>query len=193
MAVITKQKMPEESGPGDRQSQNAKVINLPIKITTSSDKCQNDAGSSRFEHGQRQTGRQNPSTTKPTASFSKKEKGGKRTTDSTKMETKVNTWERAKMDKIRQRYEKMKSIILEWQNGKRLKAKCRLERKEKDLELRRARASREHQIEVSRIDKMADGARALAEERKRNGESTTMEKAIKMRSTGKVPHTCFCF
>ncbi|CAL9122407.1 unnamed protein product, partial [Musa acuminata var. zebrina] len=52
-----------------------------------------------------------------------------------------------------------------------------MEQKERDLELRHERALREHRIEVSRIDKMADGARALAEERKRNGESTTMEKA----------------
>lgn len=64
---------------------------------------------------------------------------------------------------------------------------------QRDLELRHERALREHRIEASRIDKMADGARALAEERKRNDESTTMEKAKKMRSTGKVPHTCFCF
>ncbi|CAL9771242.1 unnamed protein product [Musa acuminata subsp. burmannicoides] len=156
-------------------------------------KAGRQSGSSRFEHGQRQTGRQNPSTTKPTASFSKKENGGKRTTDSTRMETKVDAWERAKMDKIRKRCDKMKSIILEWQNEKNLKAKRRMERKERDLELRHERALREHRIEVSRIDKMADGARALAEERKRNGESTTMEKAKKMRSTGKVPHTCFCF
>ncbi|URE46583.1 Dynein light chain LC6, flagellar outer [Musa troglodytarum] len=144
------------------------------------------SGSSRFERGQRQTGRQNPSTTKPAASFSKKENGGKRTTDSTRMETKVDAWERAKMDKIRKRYEKMKYIILEWQNEKKLKAKRRMKRKERDLELRHERALREHRIEVSRIDKMADGARALAEERKRNGESTTMEKAKKMRSTRKV-------
>ncbi|XP_074569299.1 uncharacterized protein LOC141825939 [Curcuma longa] len=111
----------------------------------------------------------------------------------TKAETKVDAWERAKMEKIRKRYDKLKFSIGKWEDEKKSKAKRRLERKEGDLELQRARAVQELRDEMARIDKLAGGARALAEERRRNDELKTKGKAKKMRSTGSSPRTCFGF
>lgn len=56
----------------------------------------------------------------------------------------------------------------------------------------RARAIQEYRNEMARIDKIVATARALEEERKRNDEYKVMEKARKIRSTGKLPHTCPC-
>ena len=63
---------------------------------------------------------------------------------------------------------------------------------QRELERRRARAVQEYRNELSRIDHFAGGARATAEERKRNDEYKAIKKAKKMRSTGKVPHSCPC-
>lgn len=59
--------------------------------------------------------------------------------------------------------------------------------------MKRARAQQEHRNEMARINKLAAGARASAEERKRNDEVQTKEKAKKIRKTGKMPVTCLCF
>ncbi|OVA00745.1 Remorin [Macleaya cordata] len=108
-------------------------------------------------------------------------------------ETKARAWEEAEKARIKKWYEKMNSTILSWENEKKVKAKRRIERIESQLEKRRARALQNYRIELSKIDKVAGGTRSLAEERKRNEESKIQEKAKKIRSTGKVPATCFCF
>lgn len=59
--------------------------------------------------------------------------------------------------------------------------------------MKRARAQQEHRNEMARINKLAAGARVSAEERKRNDEVQTKEKAKKIRKTGKMPVTCLCF
>jgi len=46
---------------------------------------------------------------------------------------------------------------------------------------------------MTRINKVAGGARSMAEERKYNDEKKIREKAYKIRSTGKLPRTCACF
>lgn len=56
---------------------------------------------------------------------------------------------------------------------------------------RRARASREYQLEVSRIEKIAEGAKYLSEERKRNEQFAVIVKANKYRETQKNPESCF--
>ncbi|WOK93811.1 hypothetical protein Cni_G02512 [Canna indica] len=179
-------KMMGESAIGHTLSGKAKKVNHSIKKTpTFSDKYLNDTASSNPEQGQNQKYQRTPSMTKPN--------GSRRTDSSTKVETKVDAWERAKMNKIRERHEKMKSTILEWENEKKSKAKRGLERKEGYLELKRARTRQECHSELSRIDKIASGARALAEERRRKDESKIAEKAKKMRSTGRDPEIRSCF
>ncbi|KAJ4796365.1 Remorin family protein [Rhynchospora pubera] len=109
-------------------------------------------------------------------------------------ETKVDVWEREQMEKIRERFEKMNITILEWENEKKVKAKQKLERKEREIETRRLKAQAAYREEMSRIDKIVGGARTLAEERKRNDEIKAIEKAKKMRSVEQSPKSsCPCF
>ncbi|KAG6499911.1 remorin 1.4-like [Zingiber officinale] len=115
-----------------------------------------------------------------------------RTIDSMRLQGKVDAWEMAKLDKIRKRYEKMKITILEWESNKKSKAKQHLERKQ-ILERRQARALSEYRDEVLRIDKFAEEAKAIMEERKRNDELVVLEKEKRMRSMGRVPRRCLCF
>ncbi|KAG1366806.1 putative remorin 4.2 [Cocos nucifera] len=102
------------------------------------------SGSKRFEFGQNQGGQQAPFARKPTVSFSgntdsfsRKGNANVKTTNSTTAESKADAWEKEKMAKIKKRYEKMKVIILEWENEHKMKAKCRLERKEVYLDYTR--------------------------------------------------------
>lgn len=47
--------------------------------------------------------------------------------------------------------------------------------------------------EMERIEQITAGAKAAAEERRRNEELKAKEKANIIRTTGKHPKTCFCF
>ncbi|XP_042420494.1 remorin 1.4-like [Zingiber officinale] len=175
-------KMQDDFGIGQNLS---KEPNLSLKKKpTFSDKT----SSKKPEQERSQTG---PKTLRPIDSISRN--ASRKTTYTPKDETKVDAWERAKMEKIRKRYEKLKSSIAEWEDEKKMKAKRRLERKEGYLELQRARAVQELRDEMARIVKIAGGARALAEERRRNDEQKTKGKARKMRSTGSSPRSCFGF
>ncbi|XP_064958852.1 uncharacterized protein LOC135609470 [Musa acuminata AAA Group] len=186
-------KLLEEPGADHTISGKAKETNLTIKRTpTFSDEYLNETGSSSSVHGQNQKGQQASSVIKPT-SFSSKENEAKRITNTTNVETEVDVWEREKMDKIRERYEKEISKTLEWENAKKLKAKRQLEHKEMDLKLKHSRALREYHNEVSRINKTAGGKRALAEERKKNNELKTKEKAHKRHYNRESSLCMFCF
>jgi hypothetical protein len=61
------------------------------------------------------------------------------------------------------------------------------------LDRKRAKALEEYNQEMTRISKIAGGARSMAEERKYNDENKIKEKARKIRSTWKPPRTCACF
>ncbi|OAY67583.1 remorin-like isoform X2 [Ananas comosus] len=154
----------------------------------------NETGSKKFERGKEQTSQQVPPALKPTASFSApKINDGAKPADSGVGETEADAWEKAKMEKIKHRYEKTISTISEWENEKTVKAQRRKDRKETELERKRARILQEYRNEMARIGKIVFGARALAEERKRNDEAKAMMKAKMIRSTGKVPKSCGCF
>ncbi|XP_059643950.1 uncharacterized protein LOC132285761 isoform X2 [Cornus florida] len=107
-------------------------------------------------------------------------------------ETKADAWEKAAMGKIERRYEKMSSDILAWENEKKVKAKLQMERKQSEIEERRARNLQHYQKKLTGIDHIAAGARAQAEEKRKNEESVVKGRAKKIRSTGKVPVSCFC-
>ncbi|KAJ8505751.1 hypothetical protein OPV22_006637 [Ensete ventricosum] len=185
----------DESGFDRKLSGKAKETNLTTKRTpTISDKYPNDTGSSRSEHIQNQTGRQASSTIKPTASPSGKGNGVVKTTGYNTVETTPDAWEKeTKMDEIKKRYERMMNEIREWETQKKLKAKHRLERKERFVERRKEKALQEYHYKIERIDRVSGEARALAEEKRKNDESKTQEKARMMRSKGNGPHTCLCF
>ncbi|ONK64810.1 uncharacterized protein A4U43_C07F30190 [Asparagus officinalis] len=125
----------------------------------------------------------------PTSSFGNRTQDGYPVMKS-KAEEKADAWESKRMIKIKDRYDKMMSVIKEWENEKKEKAKNRLEKKQIKSEEKRVRALQKYQDEISRIEKVAGKARELAEERKRSDEAKARAKAEKIRSTGKTPRTC---
>ncbi|KAG9439329.1 hypothetical protein H6P81_019494 [Aristolochia fimbriata] len=110
-----------------------------------------------------------------------------------KQETKADAWERTKLGKIQKSYEKVTASILKWEGERKAKARHHLDKKERELETKRKNASHEYHMEIARIENISGEARAVAEEKKRNDEKKTKEKAKRFRSTGKPPTTCFFF
>ncbi|XWS47965.1 hypothetical protein CRYUN_Cryun13aG0031200 [Craigia yunnanensis] len=109
------------------------------------------------------------------------------------VETKADAWEKAEMEKVNKRYDNMKASILTWENEKKLRAKVKLDRRKKELEQRIKRTQQLYEAKIARIDHIAGGARAQVDENRRNEELKIKEKARKIRASGKVPVTCFCF
>lgn len=64
---------------------------------------------------------------------------------------------------------------------------------QRELESKRAKAMQRFRGDIEHIGQTAGGARAKAEEKKRNDVFKVKEKANIIRKTGKVPKTCFCF
>lgn len=60
---------------------------------------------------------------------------------------------------------------------------------------RRPKAMHNYQIEMERIKEISDGAKAQANDKRRNEELKVMEKANKYRETGQPPLStvCLCF
>ncbi|KAJ4975750.1 hypothetical protein NE237_000856 [Protea cynaroides] len=131
-------------------------------------------------------------TAKPTLPTAGEDKWKGSSTRTGGPQSKADEWMEAEMAEIKQRYEKMNSTIQSWEDEKKKKARRRLDKKESELEQRRARALQQHRIEMRRIDQIAGGAKAQAEEKKRNELLKAKEKANKIRATGKVPPMCFC-
>ncbi|GLU09515.1 hypothetical protein SLE2022_263730 [Rubroshorea leprosula] len=107
-------------------------------------------------------------------------------------ETEASTWETAQMVKIKERYQKLNGTISEWEHKKKTKAKSKLHKTEGELEQRRAEALKKFQNEMEYIKQVVEGARAQAEKRQRNDELKVRQKANVIRTTGRVPRTCFC-
>ncbi|GMJ04641.1 hypothetical protein like AT1G13920 [Hibiscus trionum] len=107
-------------------------------------------------------------------------------------QTKAEAWEKDEMAKIKERYMKLKSTILAWEEKKKKKAKNKLDRAERGLERKRAQALLKFKKEMDYIKQAADGARAQAEASQRNDELKAKEKANIIRTTGEVPRTCIC-
>lgn len=62
-----------------------------------------------------------------------------------------------------------------------------------EIEKRRAKALQKFKNEMEYINQIAEGARAQAEERRKNEELKVKEKANTLRRTGEAPTTCCCF
>lgn len=119
--------------------------------------------------------------------------------------SKADNWEKEEMEKIRERYKKLIEEIVEWETKKKKKAKRKLERVEAELlsnekmklqaelDRRRAKAMRHFNNEVGRIASIAGGAKEQANQHRKNDELKVIEKANKIRSTGKMPSKCSCF
>nr|XP_008339832.2 uncharacterized protein At3g61260 isoform X1 [Malus domestica] len=108
--------------------------------------------------------------------------------------TQADIWEETKIARLKARYEKQKATILAWENNKKTKCRKRLDKiKQGEVAEKREKALRKFSAEMEYIKEIADGARAQAAERHRNGVLKVKQKANEMRRTGKAPTTCFCF
>ncbi|KAL3840532.1 hypothetical protein ACJIZ3_025123 [Penstemon smallii] len=105
----------------------------------------------------------------------------------------ANAWEKEEMASIKERYDKLKDTIENWETKKKRKAKRKLEKMEGKPDKKRVKAVRSYHDEIARIEVIAGGAKAQAEENRRNEEFKVKQKANKIRSTGKLPPTCLCF
>ncbi|KAJ8564681.1 hypothetical protein K7X08_001141 [Anisodus acutangulus] len=106
--------------------------------------------------------------------------------------SKADIWEKEEMKKIKERYEKLNKIILDWETKKKKKAKRHLEQIEAKLDTRRAKTRQSFYNDNGRIENIAGGAKAQAEKNQEKEELKVKEKANKIRSTGKMPATCLC-
>ncbi|XP_048441106.1 uncharacterized protein At3g61260-like [Pyrus x bretschneideri] len=108
--------------------------------------------------------------------------------------TQADIWEETKIARLKARYETQKATILEWENKKKKKCRNHLDKKQQsEVAEKREKALRKFAAEMEYIKEIAEGARAQAEERYRNGVLKVNQKAKEMRRTGKAPKTCFCF
>lgn len=109
-------------------------------------------------------------------------------------ETKADTWEREELEKIKERYEKLLETIDSWEKRKKMKARRKLNKHEQsENERKRMKASKKFEEKLDYINQIAGGARAQAEERRRNEVLKAKEKANIIRTTGKIPGPCSCF
>ncbi|XP_038972691.1 uncharacterized protein LOC103696202 isoform X1 [Phoenix dactylifera] len=129
---ISDQRMQNDSTIKRKSTEKSTGTILTIKnATTFTDKYINDTGSKKFGSGnEARLGPKAQSAIKPTISSSSIEKKEGNSARSNKLETEADAWEKAKRDKIKTRYEKMKSKILDRETEKKIKAKQRLEQKQ---------------------------------------------------------------
>ncbi|KAL8249854.1 hypothetical protein R6Q59_006722 [Mikania micrantha] len=102
-----------------------------------------------------------------------------------------NIWEENQMEKTKERFMKVKAIIFEWEDKKKLKAKKKLIRKEGKLEGKRARALKNFMGKMETIEKISEGARYQNEENRKRKEIRVKEKAKMIKSWGKIHKPMF--
>ncbi|XP_027361961.1 remorin-like isoform X2 [Abrus precatorius] len=111
----------------------------------------------------------------------------------TERQKNADEWERTELENIRQRYDKLREKIDSWESKKKMNARRKLEKEERDLIQRKLKAWDDFQTKYKYIDQIAVGARTKAEESRKNEELKAKEKANVIRTTGKLPRICFCF
>ncbi|XBH57476.1 hypothetical protein VPH35_079078 [Triticum aestivum] len=193
---------PEQRKPGGTGSDQKVPLPLPPKMHDSSvgakkapgssRKSPEKKGSKRFE--QEQAVQRVPTAVRPATSYQSRQNddGTAGVTTIAGTQTKADAWEKERLARVREEYEKMMETIAEWETEKKVKAKRQKEQKEVALDRKRAKQLAEYNQEMTRINKIAGGARSMAGERKYEDEKKIREKAKKIRSTGKSPRGC-CF
>ncbi|GER43787.1 remorin family protein [Striga asiatica] len=105
----------------------------------------------------------------------------------------ADDWEKEEIAKIGERYVKLRATIDNWETKKKKNAKRKIQRAEAELDKKRAKAIQSNRDKITRIEAIARGAREQADENRKKEEFKAKEKANKIRLTGKIPATCFCF
>ncbi|RDX76672.1 hypothetical protein CR513_43311, partial [Mucuna pruriens] len=114
---------------------------------------------------------------KKTKTFTDEEPDPVRQPTVTERHTKAYEWERAQLEEIRKRYDKLREVIDSWENKKKMEAKRKLIKEERGLAQRRMKAFENFNNKITSIDKIADGARTKGEESRKNEEQKAKEKA----------------
>lgn len=185
---------PDDIPPDQKVAPKMLETSMSVKKGSgSSSQVADRKGSKKFE--QEQAIQKAPSAVRPATSYHSRRngEGAAKATAIGGTGSKADEWEKAKLARVKEEYEKMMETISEWENEKKVKARRHKEQKEIELDRKRAKALEEYNLEMTRINKIAGGARSMAEERKQNDETKIREKAHKIRSTGKLPTTCACF
>ncbi|KAJ1298253.1 hypothetical protein BS78_01G439600 [Paspalum vaginatum] len=185
---------PDDIPPDQKVAPKMIGTSLSVKKGSgSSSKTADRKGSKKFE--QEQAIQKAPSAVRPATSYHSRRngEGAAGVTAIGGTGSKADEWEKAKLARVKEEYEKMMDTIAEWENEKKVKARRQKEQKETQLDRKRTKALDEYNQEMTRVNKVAGGARSMAVERKHNDETKIREKAHKIRSTGKLPTTCACF
>ncbi|XP_038994160.1 remorin 1.4-like [Hibiscus syriacus] len=104
---------------------------------------------------------------------------------------KEKAWEKDEMAKIKERYMKLKSTTLAWEEKKKKKAKNKLDRAERGLERKIARAL----LNLEKIRSISNKQKMEQEHRQRQAREMNLKQRKKtniIRTTGEVPRTCIC-
>ncbi|VFQ92249.1 unnamed protein product [Cuscuta campestris] len=109
------------------------------------------------------------------------------------VETKADIWEQEEMKKIKERYNEVISTTYTWEHTKKKKSNDNLEKIEKKLEARKAKAKADHKKRIREIEDASKKAKDWAKKKKENEERKVRDKADKYRRTGKAPSTFWCF
>ncbi|CAM8914367.1 unnamed protein product [Rhodiola kirilowii] len=105
---------------------------------------------------------------------------------------KIDAWERAEIEKIKKRYNKIRSTIKYWEDDKKTRAKIKLQKKKIELECKKERNQRHYELKIAQIDVIGRGARSNMEEKMRSDEIKVKERAKKMRSNRRAAYfLCF--
>ncbi|CAM8917810.1 unnamed protein product [Rhodiola kirilowii] len=105
---------------------------------------------------------------------------------------KIDAWERAEIEKIKKRYNKIRSTIKYWEDDKKTRAKIKLQKKKIELECKKERNQRHYELKIAQIDVIGRGARSNMEEKMRSDETKVKERAKKMRSNRRAAYfLCF--
>ncbi|KAL6577766.1 hypothetical protein OROMI_010094 [Orobanche minor] len=105
----------------------------------------------------------------------------------------ADAWEKEEMASIKERYERLRATINNWEIKKKKRADRKLQSTKANLDNDTAKAVQRHRRQVKTIKEIAGEARTLAEAKRKKEELKVEEKANKIRSTGKLPSTCLCF
>ncbi|CAA0822491.1 Remorin family protein [Striga hermonthica] len=108
-------------------------------------------------------------------------------------ESMANAWEKEEMASIKERFVRLRATIDNWEIKKKRNADQKLERRQAEPDSNRGKAEKSHWNAIKRIEEIAGEARARAEANREKEERKVKEKSDKIRLTGKLPASCFCF
>lgn len=103
------------------------------------------------------------------------------------VETKIASWQTAKIAKINNRFKREDAVISGWENEQVLKATSWMKKVERKLEEKRAKATEKMQNDIAKAHRKAEDRRASAEGKRGVKVARVLEVANLMRAVGRPP------